>query len=273
MKLFMATIPSVLNRLPKQYWNELPPYTLAAYPEAEQLPEETAYALHNSKLFILDSGAFTYLKAFKKKGIQNKAKLVEELEKLLVRYARFIRDNNVELYIEMDVDPVVGYERVLEYRKFLEKTTKRKCIPVWHIWRGKDEWKKLIRQYKLVAIGGFAIKVLDFMRDLPWLAKMVDEAHEHGCLVHGLGISDKKVLNMPIFDSIDSSTFGIIPARFGQFVAVTGNKVSHIRARGGGIPKVARILTSIKSWKMLVEKFDSEWNLEELRKFNQNVEV
>ena len=39
-------------------------------------------------------------------------------------------------------------------RKRLEAETKKKCIPVWHRSRGKENFIELCKQYDYVAIGG-----------------------------------------------------------------------------------------------------------------------
>ena len=43
----------------------------------------------------------------------------------------------------MDVDNIIGYEKVLELRKILLEATD-KIIPVWHKNRGIDEFKKML---------------------------------------------------------------------------------------------------------------------------------
>lgn len=72
-----------------------------------------------SKKFLLDSGAFTF---FSKGGCA-------DWEKYIKRYASFINRNNIELFFELDIDKLVGYEKVLFYRKKLEDMTGKPVIP------------------------------------------------------------------------------------------------------------------------------------------------
>ena len=76
----------------------------------------------NCKRFLLDSGAFTFMQA-SKVGKVNWDECVE-------RYAAFINANKVQYFFELDIDSIVGYDRVLQLRTKLENLTGRKCIPV-----------------------------------------------------------------------------------------------------------------------------------------------
>lgn len=74
-------------------------------------------------------------------------------DEYLERYADFIVRNNVKKFFELDIDSIVGYEKVLQFRNKLEKLTNRPCIPVWHENRGKDEFIRMSQQYSYVSIG------------------------------------------------------------------------------------------------------------------------
>lgn len=80
--------------------------------------------------YLLDSGAFTFMSS----GGH------EDWDSYIERYADFINSNGIEKFFELDIDSIVGYERVKEYRRRLERLTGRQCIPVWHISRGKEEY-------------------------------------------------------------------------------------------------------------------------------------
>ena len=73
--------------------------------------------------FLLDSGAFTFMQ-----GTSTTPNFDEYAE----RYAEFINRNKIQKYFELDIDSVVGYEKVKKIRKRLEQLTGRQCIPVWH---------------------------------------------------------------------------------------------------------------------------------------------
>lgn len=156
--------------------------------------------------FLLDSGAFTFMNSFK-----GKVDWMEYIDK----YANFIIKNNIKYFFELDIDSVVGYDKVKEYTNYLEKKVGRKCIPVWHKSRGIEEWKKLTKEYDYVAIGGIVIKEIK-PRDYKYFIPLLEIARKNNCKVHGLGFTGMKYLKKYHFYSVDStswtagSRFGII---------------------------------------------------------------
>jgi hypothetical protein len=78
------------------------PYILESFYYADETTEKLIPFFGD---FLLDSGAFTFM--------QNSKKAVD-WEEYIERYAAFINRNNVEKYFELDIDSVVGYDKVLE---------------------------------------------------------------------------------------------------------------------------------------------------------------
>lgn len=147
--------------------------------------------------FLLDSGAFTFM--------QNSLSAVN-FDDYVERYADFIIRNNVQKFFELDVDSVVGYEKVKVYRERLEKLTGRQCIPVWHKSRGIEEFRRMCDEHQYVAIGGIVSKEItkDQYKMLP---PMIKEAHKKGCKIHGLGFTNLTWLPHCHFDSVDSTAW------------------------------------------------------------------
>lgn len=150
--------------------------------------------------FLLDSGAFTFMQ-------DNSAHL--DWEAYIERYAAFIKRNNVTKFFELDIDSVVGYEKVKEYRKKLESLTGRQVIPVWHKNRGLDEWKKMCEEYSYVALGATGKN-----EDSTWTKKnpevlnyFITTAHKSKCKIHGLGFTRLNFLERMHFDSVDSTAW------------------------------------------------------------------
>lgn len=147
--------------------------------------------------FLLDSGAFTFM--------QNSKVKVDWVE-YIKKYANFINRNNIEKFFELDIDSVVGYKKVLEYRRLLENLTGKKCIPVWHKSRGYNEFCKMCDEYDYVAIGGIVSKEIT-KKQYKYLPKLIDEAHKRGTKIHGLGFTNLKWLEICHFDSVDSTSW------------------------------------------------------------------
>lgn len=158
------------------------------------------------KQFMLDSGAFTFMQG--KGG-------VKDWDAFLEGYADFIKENRVKLFFELDIDSIVGYDRVLELRRKLERAVDAPPIPVWHRSRGKEEFQKMCREYDYVAVGGIVSKEIPSNQ---WgiFSWMIQEAHKHEALIHGLGFTAMESLHKYHFDSVDSTAW------------VSGNKFGHV---------------------------------------------
>ena len=184
--------------------------------------------------FLLDSGAFTFMQSSKTHVVW---------EDYLERYADFINRNKIEKFFELDIDSVVGYPKVLEYRRRLEKLTGRQVIPVWHISRGIDEFYKMCDEYSYVALGGIVgekrggAKYKQYHAAFP---HFISEAHKRKAKIHGLGYTDLKGLTVNHFDSVDSTAW-TTGNRFGYVYQFTGSTmIKH------DVPKGKRLADSRK---------------------------
>ena len=203
------------------------PYILESFYYAD---EDTERLIPYYGDFLLDSGAFTFMQ-------NSKAHL--NWEEYIERYADFINRNNVEKFFELDIDSVVGYDKVLVYRKKLEKLTGKQCIPVWHKSRKISEWKAMCKEYPYVAIGGIVSKEI---REEQYKAfpSMIYEAHSQGAKVHGLGFTSLKHLPKIHFDSVDSTAW-TTGNRFGFIYHFDGKTMKKINC-----PKGKRLADSRK---------------------------
>lgn len=168
--------------------------TLQSFYYADDFTEKQV--IPRSKLFLLDSGAFTFFGQGKK----------VDWNEYISNYSEFIKRNNVKHFFELDIDPLVGYQRVLEMRQTLERLTDQPSIPVWHRSRGKDEFVKMCKEYDYVAIGGIVTREItpDQWKIFPTL---IDIAHKHEARIHGLGFTSLKDLPKYHFDSVDSTSW------------------------------------------------------------------
>lgn len=173
-------------------------------------------------LFLLDSGAFTFINNFK--GEVNWKEYID-------RYADFIIKNNIKYFFELDIDAIVGYEKVKEYTKYLENKVGRKCIPVWHKSRGIEEWERLTKEYDYVAIGGIVTKEIK-QSDYKFLKPLLDIAYKNKCKVHGLGFTNIKELKKYKFYSVDSTSWKS-GNRFGTLHVFKNGTLEQVKKRDG----------------------------------------
>lgn len=193
------------------------------------------------EMFLLDSGAFTFMNSFK--GQVNWQEYID-------KYADFIVRNDIKYFFELDIDSIVGYDKVKEYTTYLENKTKRKCIPVWHKSRGIEEWKRITKKYDYVAIGGMVIKEIT-PKEYKYFRPLLKIAKENNCKVHGLGFTGMKHLTKYPFYSVDSTSW-TAGSRFGVIYQFKNKKIEQISK-----PKNSRIrkekeeeckLTNLKEW-------------------------
>lgn len=177
--------------------------------------------LKEMKMFLLDSGAFTFMNGTGK----------ADFNEYLNRYIAFINENNIKYFFELDVDSVVGYDAVIQMRKKLERETGKQCIPVWHKSRGKDEFLKMCDEYDYVAIGGIVTKEIT-QQEYPFFSWFITEAHKRNCKIHGLGFTNTKLLHKYHFDSVDSTAW-LSGSRFGHVYWFDGKTMQSIQKPPG----------------------------------------
>ena len=205
MKIFLSALESVMysKDLGGGYFSQflveqgLPlKYILMSYYYIQKKTENAEYIRDHAELVMIDSGAHSFQKGTK-----------VDWEQYTRNYAEFIKRfdrPNVVGYFEMDVDGIIGYDKVLELREILEDVSD-KIIPVWHNSRGINDYLEMCKKYagKTVAISGF--RRMD-IQDSQYIM-FLKEAKKHNCKLHCLGMTRKKILDTVPFDYTDSSTW------------------------------------------------------------------
>ena len=210
VKIFLASVCT--NKDAYYPTNEKPHYVLDSFFYLKATTEKKKQSidvymnwLKQSKMFLLDSGAFSFIEKCRK----GKSFTDSDMGKYLDDYIDFINKYDIKYFFELDVDCLYDYEKVKQIRKYLEYKTNKKCIPVWHKSRGMEEWIKMTKEYDYVAIGGIASKEINRIKDFDLFVEMCDIAHKNNCKVHGLGYLSLKVLNNDIcpFDTVDGTAW------------------------------------------------------------------
>lgn len=147
--------------------------------------------------FLLDSGAFSFMQG----------KEAVDWDAYIEDYANFVNTFKIDLFFELDIDSVVGLKKVERLRRKLESLTGKQPIPVWHKIRGLDYFRKMIDEYKYVAIGGIVSQEIPrakYEAAFPWF---IEEAHKKGARIHGLGYTSVAGMKKYHFDSVDSTAW------------------------------------------------------------------
>lgn len=152
--------------------------------------------------FMLDSGGFTAL-------VNPSVEI--DWDKYVAEYIEYIVEHNIELFFELDIDVVIGRDKVRQIRERIERETQRQ--PIWILQAGRTlrDLEEALERYKYIAIplAGKVFVTKTWRNMSAQLRAIVDFAHERGAKVHALGYTPnriKRLLRLG-FDSADSSTW------------------------------------------------------------------
>jgi len=197
---------------------------------------------------ILDSGAFSAIndKTGKYKNF--------DWDNYVKKYIQFIKHTKQKLFFELDIDCVVGLNKVEYYRKQIEDAIGIPPIVCWHSNRGGDYWIKCCEEYPYVALGTTnASKDGKKIRSNPNILKwFINHAHKNNAKIHGLGFTSQDWLPLLKFDSVDSTTW-LGGARYGHWYYFNGNKIKQKSK-----PKNTRVINNGKSHLLHIYNFN-EW--------------
>lgn len=242
MKIFLASLSSVGKN---QYKNvEHIKYALESF---FSIPDSFKEKIPSFDIFLLDSGAFSFMTSQKNKKI--------DWDEYIEQYAKFINENDVKYFFELDIDSLVGIKEVERLREKLEKLTNKKCIPVWHKSRGFEYWKKLCKEYDYIAIGGIVTKEIK-RKEYDIFIPLLEIAKQNNCKVHGLGFTNLKLLKKYHFFSVDSTSW-----RLGRFGIV--NEIDSIGNTKNIKLKDKKLITTNKSDLQGIEVWTKIQNLYE----------
>lgn len=218
MKLYLA------DNHQKKYmdfdWKNSSVYILESFYYADEWVERHIPLF---KDFLLDSGAFTLFSSKPSSNIK--------WEEYIDRYADFINRNKVSKFFELDIDKIIGYENVIKLRRRLEEKTNTQCIPVWHKFRGKENFFRMCDEYKYVAVGGIVSKEID-KKEYPIFTYLINEAHKRGAKIHGLGFTSLDGITRYPFDSVDSTAW-TTGNRFGAIYKFNGKTMVKFQKKSG----------------------------------------
>lgn len=192
---------------------------------------------------LLDSGAFTYMQ-------QGGGSI--DWDVYIEDYAAFINKYDIHKFFELDIDSIVGLKEVERLRGKLERLTGKQSIPVWHISRGFEYYKKMCQEYKYIAVGGYVSKDAPPQKMEQAFPLLIKTAHDKGCKVHGLGYTPVNLIQKPFrFDSVDSTSW-IAGNRFGS-VYRFNHKTGCMEKNGK--PKGKRVKNLETAWNNFYEWF------------------
>ena len=223
MQLYLAGIDSGVgeNLEKKMFYSK---YVLMSYWYLRKIKDKNTLKLaelrNREDKFLLDSGAFTFLNSNSKMDINE----------YLNEYIEYINKHDIKRFAELDIDPIIGYEKTMEMRDKLERETGKKCLPVWHKPRGVQAFKDDVEKYDYVSIGGIVTGEIK-RKEYHIFKQMTKYANARGVRVHGLGFTGKDCYKYG-FDSVDSTSW-TSGGRFATTYKFAGNEMKSVKKPDG----------------------------------------
>lgn len=229
MELYFSAFWQSVYALPKDYEklvNISEMNILQTFARAETRMKKNLEKQKEFKNYMLDSGAFTMM--------NSKSKQKFEIMDYAEKYAKFIKENDINQFIELDIDGVYGINIYKDCLHLIQDITGKNPIKVFHMWRGKEYFEELVKKENIIAIsriasGGESSKLKE--SDYVLLNDLIQLAHENNCKVHGLGITGSGELRKYNFDSVDSSSWSN-GMRAGTLCKFDGHSINTYRSSG-----------------------------------------
>lgn len=174
---------------------------------------------NKSKRLIIDSGAFSFM--------NGKTITEQKLDDYCSDYVSFLKKYSINQFVEMDIDSILGFDKTMEYRTYIEQSLNNQCIPIFHKSRGKSEFAKMVNDYSYAGIGGIAIKNIK-PNEWKYFKQLNSFANSHSCKLHAMGFTPTKKLNDYGFYSCDSSSW-VMGVRFGNLYRFNGQSIKSIK--------------------------------------------
>ncbi len=198
-------------------------------------------AIKDKKTIMIDSGAHTL----------QKGKVVVDYDEFVDKYIEFIANYKefIHMYVELDIENIVGLEKVEKWTEKMRNEIKKDPVVVWHRERGFEYWEMMCKKYEFVGFSGF-VKTANGGAEVPnkYLPLFLKVAKQYGTKIHGFGFTRFKNPLMRHFYSTDSTSW-LGGSKFGTYA--DGNK----RFKKGTISET-------------MNKINIQFYLEQARKLN-----
>ena len=175
-----------------------------------------------------DSGGLQILLRWKDKKLPKNFDLDKYFEDYLENII-YIQDL-IDHVAELDIDAVVGYDKIKEWRKkFEEAGLDNKLVYVWHntIPNPYEEWEVWCKQRKFLAIGfaeeGRHERATSF-NAISKEIELIQKAHDYRVKIHLLGVKSPLVLLRVEPDSADTGGW-LYPIQWGKVLIFTEGRL------------------------------------------------
>jgi len=197
---------------------------------------------------MIDSGAHSIQQGVAK----------DDWDKFFKSYLTFLIENekSIDYAVELDIEEMVGMEKVEQWREELISSTNLPIIPVWHKKRGFNYWEEMCKKYDYVGFSGFLKRGVPEVPE-KYLPKFFKVADKYKTKVHGFGYTRFKSKLICKFYSVDSSSW----VNFARFVSRPlfisfKHKSAPKYSFKGNLPTRERLRLGAIYYKHLLERWD-----------------
>jgi len=218
MKIFLATNPyflHILEEVNQKY--VLLSYLFLSKGNQDEVEDKLRELQDSGVEVIIDSGAHTLQKG----GEVNYESFFSNYLIWLKRMQDYIYQ-----YVELDIENIVGIEKVYEWTAKLEKELKQPPIKVWHRWRGVSLWEQMAKENDFIGFSGFLVNP-GGGGEIPvnYIPLFLNIAKKYNCKVHGFGFTKPNLIMRFPFYSVDSTSW-LMGGRYGNIYYFTGRKMT-----------------------------------------------
>ncbi len=262
MKIFLSAVETYLDAISKSNYKNL--LTSFYYRNGAKRAIDT---LGGKREIMVDSGAYSFFSQRLKdaastvKSATHQRTALVNLDNYVNEYKEFIKKwrDKVNYFVELDIDVLVGKEKLLEIRESLREVAGEKLIPAYHATMGSwEENRDELFRYDYVALEGIAA---GGKPRIPYM-QCIRDCYENGKKVHVFAMTKVDFLEKyPIYSTDSISWKSVAMWGRSQLSPKEGKLAKYYKhqMKGGGEKITKHVIEEIKLWDDLQTYLTNLW--------------
>jgi len=156
---------------------------------------------------VVDSGAHSFFAATGLTFTAKRSEIKQDPEDYILAYVDWIQKqwDNFDIFVELDIQAIVGLEKVKEWRKlYKDAGIDKKMMYCWHVIDGWKEFENIVTNSESRYIG---IEGHRSNRECLPYNKFIKYCYDQQCRIHGFAmIKHNDIIKCPFY-SVDSSSW------------------------------------------------------------------
>jgi len=262
MKIFLSAVETYLSAVSESKYENL--LTSFYYSNGAKRVMDT---LGGKRTIMVDSGAYSFFSQRLKdaasvvKSTTRQRTSLTNVDNYVNEYREFIKKwrDKVDYFVELDIDVLVGKEKLLEIRESLREVAGKKLIPAYHATMGSwEENRDELFRYDYVALEGVA--AVGKPR-IPYM-RCIRDCYENRKKVHVFAMTKVDFLEKyPIYSTDSISWKSVAMWGRSQLSPKCGKLAKYYKhnMRGGGKSINKHLVDEIKLWDDLQTYLTNLW--------------